>query len=342
MLTLIPTAAWTQIPRERFNADAFWSANKSRRNVTNAKGAHFLRQDPGLYDAGFFGVPGAEAAAIDPQQRMITEVAYEALESAGLSLPGIAGSRTSVYVGNFTHDYKVALHRDPDGAPKATVTGTQMTSMAGRLSWLWDLRGPSFGLDTACSSSMVALHLACQSLRGGESDMAIVGGTNLMLSHEVFRFATNQGFLGADGRSKAFDESADGYGRGEGVAAVIVKRVRDAVRDRDPIRAVIRGSACNHDGRTTGLTLPSAEAQMSLIREAYNTAGLDMRETRYIEAHGTGTQAGDKEETTAIFGTLAAADIGSGSRGDLLIGSVKSNVSTCDHDSFTYPRDPWI
>ncbi|GKT55145.1 polyketide synthase [Colletotrichum tofieldiae] len=260
---------------------------------------------------------------MDPQHRLMTEVAYEAVESAGLPLEKLQGSKTGVWMGHFTSDYKEMLYRDPDGAPPYAATGLQKTSLANRISWLWDLRGPSFTLDTACSSSLVALHLACQSLRTGECDMAIVGGSNLMLGPDVFIFFGGQGFLSPDGKSKSFDISADGYGRGEGFAAVVLKRADDAILDGDPVRAVIRGTACNQDGHTKGFTLPSSEAQTSLIKEVYALAGLDFQRTGYVEAHGTGTQAGDTEETLALSQTLSASH---SAANKLLVGSVKSNI----------------
>lgn len=213
------------------------------------------------------------------------EVAYEALESAGLPLEKIAGTKTGVFMGHFTSDYKEMIYRDPESAPMYSATGSCTTSTSGRISWLWDLRGPCFTLDTACSSSLVALHQACLSLRTGESDIAIVGGSNLLLSPDMFMYLSNQDFLAKDGRSKAFDASANGYGRGEGFGCVVLKRVDDALQAGDAVRAVIRGTGSNHDGHTKGLTLPSAEAQAALIRDVYRDAGLDFRDTDYVEAH---------------------------------------------------------
>lgn len=169
------TAAWSQIPQERFNAEAFWSPTKNR-NTSVTKGGHFLKQDVGAFDAQFFSFPRKDVEGMDPQQRIMLEVAYEALESAGIPLNKISGTQTGVFIGHFTSDYKEMIYRDPENAPQYTVTGACKTSMASRISWLWDLRGPSFSMDTACSSSLVALHLACQSLRTNESDVAIVGG----------------------------------------------------------------------------------------------------------------------------------------------------------------------
>ncbi|KAI1781129.1 putative polyketide synthase [Hypoxylon cercidicola] len=314
-------SAWSEIPADRFNAKAFWSANK-RRNTSITTGAHFLRQDIALFDPNFFGISNLEASSMDPQQ-CIMIVAYEALETAGYSLADIAGTRTGVFMGHFTSDYKEMLFRDADAAPPYTATGVQKTSLANRLSWLFDLKGPSFAMDTACSSSLVALHLACQSLRAGESDIAIVGGTNLLLNPDMFMLFSGQNFLSPDGKCKSFDASGNGYGRGEGFAAVVLKRVDDAIVAGDPVRAVIRGTGSNQDGHTKGFTLPSADAQASLINDVYKLAGLDFSETGYVEAHGTGTQAGDTEETSGLARTLSTAHSPSNK---LIVGSVKANI----------------
>ena len=251
------------------------------------------------------------------------EVAYEAMESAGLPIHKLAGTRTGVYMGSFTSDYRELLYKDPEHAPMYTATGSSNCSTSNRISWFFDLKGPSFTLNTACSSSLVAIHLAAQSLRTGESDMCIVGGTSLLINPDQFLFLSNQGFLAKDGKCKSFDESGDGYGRGDGFAVVILKRVDDAISAGDPIRAVIRGTGTNQDGKTKGFTLPSAEAQESLIRETYERAGLNFNDTHYIEAHGTGTKAGDTGETEAISKTIGAVHSPSNK---LVIGSVKSNI----------------
>ncbi|KAF2639734.1 putative polyketide synthase [Massarina eburnea CBS 473.64] len=315
-------SAWSKIPKERFNVDAFWSPSKNRNTMTT-QGAHFLKQDISKFDANFFSLPKNDVEATDPQHRIMIEVAYEALERAGLPLEKIAGTRTGVFMGHFTSDYKEMMYRDPDNAPVYGGTGSCTTSLSARMSWLWDLQGPCFTLDTACSSSLVALHLACQSLRTGESDIAIVGGTSLLLNPEMFMYLSNQSFLSPDGKCKSFDESANGYGRGEGFGCVILKRVDDAISAGDPIRAVIRGTGSNQDGHTKGLTLPNANAQASLIEDVYRSAGLGYEDTGYIEAHGTGTQAGDREESQALARTIASAHT---SDNKLLVGSVKSNI----------------
>nr|ACM42412.1 PKS01 highly reducing polyketide synthase [Floropilus chiversii] len=308
-------SAWSPIPRDRFDPDAFTG--------NAAKGGHFLREDISRFDAKFFNISHDEACAMDPQQRLMLEVVYEALEAAGYPLNDVAGTKTGVYMGQFTDDYRELVTRDAETSLPYSMTGLQRASLSNRVSWLLDLRGPSFTVATACSSSLVALHLACQSLRNKEIDMAIVGGCNLMLSPNMFIFQSGQGFLSPDGKCKTFDASADGYGRGEGFAVVVLRRVNDAVNHGDPIRAVIRGSGSNQDGHTKGFTLPSADAQASLIRDVYNSAGLDYSLTGYVEAHGTGTKAGDLEETTALASTIASG-LRTGKR--LVVGSVKTNV----------------
>ena len=222
---------------------------------------------------------------MDPQQRLMLEVVYEALETAGYRLQDLAGTATGVFMGQFTSDYKELVYRDVETALPFSLTGLQAASLSNRISWLFDLRGPSFTLDTACSSSLVAFHLACQSLQYGESEMAIVGGCNLMINPDVFIAETGQKFLSPDGKCKTFDISADGYGRGEGFAVLVLKRIENAISRKDPIRAVVRGTGSNQDGHTKGFTLPNSEAQASLIRDVYSRAGLDFSQTGYVEAH---------------------------------------------------------
>jgi zearalenone synthase (highly reducing iterative type I polyketide synthase) len=213
------------------------------------------------------------------------EVSYEAFENAGLSIESLAGTQTGCYVGGFTSDWREMQFRDPDSAPLYTFSGVGNEVLANRLSWFYDLRGPSMTVETACSSSLVSLHVACQSIRAGESNLALVGGANLFLNPDLFAALSNQHFLSPDGLCKAFDASGDGYARGEGFAAVVLKPIDIAIRDGDVIRAVIRGTGTNQDGKTRGLTLPSGEAQEDLIRSTYQLAGLDLKDTDYFEAH---------------------------------------------------------
>lgn len=290
----------------------------------NVRSGHFLRQDPALFDAPFFSISQAEATSLDPDQRIILETSYHALESAGLPMEKLAGSNTSVYMGTFTREYGTFWARDPMQLPKYAGTGTGPALLANRVSWFYDLRGASLTLDTACSSSMNALHLACESLRSGGCEAALVGGSNLILNPDTAMIPlTNLGFLSPDGRCYAFDHRANGYARGEGYAVLVLKRLRDAVRDRDTVRAVIRATGANQDGRTPGISQPRADAQAALIRQTYASAGLSLAETRFFEAHGTGTAVGDPIEASGIaqvFGPHRSADE------PLYVGAVKSNI----------------
>ncbi|KAH9897328.1 putative polyketide synthase [Xylariomycetidae sp. FL2044] len=316
-------SAWSSIPKEKFNAEAFFHPDPERNGAINVEGGHFLKEDIGRFDASFFNISPNEAKAIDPQQRLQLESAYEALENAGIPLEKVAGSNTSVYVGVFGKDYAEMLSRDPENAPVYTATGNGFAILSNRISYFFDLKGPSVTLDTACSASLTALHLACQSLRTGESKMAIVGGTNMIHSPDMMVCMSLLRFFSQEGRCYSFDHRACGYSRGEGVATVILKPLDAALRDGDPIRAVIRNSVVNQDGRTQGITLPSRQAQEVLIRSAYDSAGIDPATTGYFEAHGTGTAAGDPLEAGAIATVLGA---GRPADDPIIIGSIKTNI----------------
>ena len=253
--------------------------------MSRAHEAHFLQQDIAAFDANFFSITKNEAVAMDPQQRIMLEITYEAFENAGLTLAAIAGSNTSCYIGNFTADYRDMTFRDVDAATRYSLTGTGTELISNRISWFYDLRGPSFTLGSACSSSLVALHQGCQSINTMEASTALVGGCNLLLNPDMFQVLSNQQFLADDGCCRSFDTEGSGYGRGEGFAAVVLKRVSDAIRDGDPIRAVIRGTGVNQDGRTKSMTVPSADAQADLIRSVYKKCALDFSDTKYFEAH---------------------------------------------------------
>lgn len=249
-----------------------------------------------MFDSAFFSIPPTEAKSMDPQQRLLMECVYEAMENGGFSLESFAGSDTSCYVGSFSHDYYEMIDRDPETAPIYSVTGNGTSILSNRISYIYDLKGPSLTLDTACSSSLVALHLACQSLRIGESRCSIVGATNVILNPDIAVGMSKVHFFSPDSRCWTFDERANGYARGEGIATLIIKPLADAVRDNDTIRAIIRGTGCNQDGKTSGIMLPSSDAQAALIRQTYKEAGLGFGQTAYFEAHGTGTPAGDPLE----------------------------------------------
>ncbi|RDW95260.1 hypothetical protein BP5796_01023 [Coleophoma crateriformis] len=315
--------AWSEIPASRFNQDAFFHPNGAREGSTNVRGAHFLKEDISLFDAPFFNITLEEAKAMDPQLRLQLECTYEALENAGLKLDSIANSDTSVYSGIFARDYHESLFRDIETLPRYFNTGNGAAMFSNRISYFFDLKGPSMTVDTGCSTSIVALHLACQSLKSGESKMSIIGGNNLMLNPDMITAMSSFGFVSPDGRSYAFDHRASGYGRGEGVASIIIKPLEDALKDGDNIRAVLVQTSLNQDGKTNGITLPSQSAQENLIKSCYNAAGLDPAETPYVEAHGTGTQAGDPLEAGAIASIFGK---GRPAHKPIYIGSVKTNI----------------
>jgi acyl transferase domain-containing protein len=291
----------------------------------NNRAGHFLEEDISAFDAPFFSISPAEAHSMDPMQRILLEVVYEAMESAGIPASTFAGTDTSCFVGCFTSDYDQIAKRDPELLPKYHAIGTGQAILSNRISYCFDLKGPSVTLDTACSSSLVAVHLACQSLRMGESKTAIVGATHAILNPDVMIGMTNLHFLSPDSKCYTFDARANGYARGEGMAALVLKPLSDAIQDGDTIRAVIRGTAVNSNGKTTGITLPSRDAQVSLIRSAYRQAGCDPAVTGYCEAHGTGTAAGDPIEAGAL-GEALGAYRSDGEEGKLFVGSIKTNI----------------
>ncbi|HEU5321383.1 MAG TPA: polyketide synthase, partial [Methylomirabilota bacterium] len=274
------------------------------------------------FDPAFFGLGGREAAQVDPQQRLLLEVTWEALEDAGRP-EQTAGARTGVFVGISTYDYGRLQPADPAAIDAYGGPGCALSVAANRLSYTFNLRGPSLAVDTACSSSLVALHLACRSLEEGECDLALVGGVNLMLVPDVGVSYARAGNLAADGRCKAFDARADGFVRGEGAGCVVLKPLDRALADGDRVYAVVRGTAMNQDGRTNGLMAPSPRAQEEVLRQAFGRAGVSPGEVQYVEAHGTGTLLGDPIEAKAL-GRVLAEGRPAGRR--CAIGSVKTNV----------------
>ncbi|KAI1744483.1 reducing type I polyketide synthase [Xylaria scruposa] len=316
-------SAWSEIPESRFNRSSFHHPEPNKAATSFIQGGYFLEEDVGLFDPSFFNLSSEAAAAMDPQIRMLLELTFESMESAGIPLEKMAGSRTGVYAGSFTKDYHDRLLSDPLHVSRAFVTGNYAAMTANRISHFFDLKGPSTAVDTGCSTSLMGLHLACQSLRLRETDCAIVGGACINFNPDFFGHLSSLGSCGPDGKCYAFDHRAQGYGRGEGVAVLIVKRLEDALRERDPIRAVIRETAVNQDGKTATITSPDIDAQRNLIRECYESAGLDPRETTLIEAHGTGTKAGDPIEATAI-GTAISESRPAGQ--PVFLASVKTNL----------------
>ena len=264
--------------------------------------AGFL-EDLEEFDADFFGLREAEAQAMDPQQRLLLEVSWEALENAGYSPEPAMRKRGGVFLGISAPDHALRLFEGvsaEDSANAYTGTGVASGMAANRLSYLLNLSGPSMAIDTACSSSLVAIHQACQSLARGECDFALAGGANQILSRHVHLSIERAGMLSTAGECSTFDSEADGYVRGEGCGIVILRRLSDAVRDRDTILAVVRGTALNQDGRSNGLTAPNPAAQVSLLQETLQAAELDMSSIGYVEAHGTGTRLGDPIEVGAL------------------------------------------
>ncbi len=286
--------AITEVPADRWDAGDLYDPDPLAAWKASSRWGGFLDDVDG-FDAAFFGISPREAARMDPQQRLLLEVAWDALEDAGLSTAALAGRAAGVFVGVHSHssDYWNLQARDRAGLDAYAGTGTSHSVLAGRLSYLLDLRGPSMAIDTACSSSLVAVHLACQALRAGECGVAFAAGVNVILSPEFTLAASRMQMLAADGRCKAFDARADGFVRGEGCGVVVLKRLADALAAGDPVRAVIRGSGVNQDGRTNGLTAPNGHAQATLIRGVLAGAGVAGAEIGYVEAHGTGTPLGD-------------------------------------------------
>ncbi|XP_044723776.1 KR domain-containing protein [Hirsutella rhossiliensis] len=313
----------TPWPKSRSNLDAFYDPASRKKNTLQSRGAHFVKEDSAAFDASFFSISSKEAASMDPQQRWLLEESYRAFENAGMPVEKIAGSETAVFVASMADDYMRMLTKDPDEAPTNTATGTAPSILANRLSWYFDLKGPSLQLNTACSSSMIAVDLACQSLHNGQSSMALVAGANVLLNPESSLYLSNMNFLSPDGLCYSFDQRANGYSRGEGVVVLLLKKLPDAIRDGDMIRAVIRATGSNQDGHTPGLTQPSASAQEELIRKVYENENLDFESTRYVEAHGTGTQIGDSTEMKALGRVFRSARSESE---PLYVGSVKANI----------------
>ncbi|KAL8698413.1 MAG: hypothetical protein Q9224_001862 [Gallowayella concinna] len=309
-------SAWSEIREDRFSGHAYHHSDPAKIGCFNTKGAHFITQDLATFDTAFFGISPYEAKTMDPQQKIFLETTFEALENAGITREEIAGQNTGVYVGCSNVDYSAIATLDTQNIPVYMSTGMTSNMLSNRISYTFDLKGPSLTMDTACSSSLAAMHMACQSLRLGEINQAIVGGVYLMLSADPM-IGLNEG------RSYSYDSRATGYGRGEGVVSLILKPLDTAIRDGDNIRALIRNTGINQDGKTAGITYPSCDAQAGLISSVYAAAGLDPRETDYVEAHGTGTAAGDPVEAEAIariFTKDRAHD------DPLFVGSVKSNI----------------
>jgi len=316
------TDALTEIPSDRWDVDALYAPEWRRAGKISVNRGGFVK-DVDKFDAGFFGISPLEAQRMDPQQRMLLEVSYEAVQDAGLSLNDLDNSKTAVYIGISAHDYG-----DLQNAPEERVNigshtnvGSALCINANRISYSYNLKGPSFALDTACSSSLNAVHMACRSIWNGDADAAFAGGVNSILKPEPQMGFSKGGFLSPDGTCYSFDERGNGYIRSEGAGLVFLKPLAQAEADGDSIYGVIRGSAVNQDGATKGISVPNPLAQQDLLRDAYKDAQVDPHDVQYVEAHGTGTFVGDPIETNSI-----GKVIGTDRDNDCFIGSIKSNI----------------
>ncbi|ETS80942.1 hypothetical protein PFICI_08471 [Pestalotiopsis fici W106-1] len=319
-----------EVPAARFNARAFYHEDGEHLGTTNSIKAYWLEQDHRVFDAGFFNITPKEAEAIDPQQRILLEVVYEAMESSGITLHQYSGENVGVFAGVMTADYDTLSQRDELSASQYYATGNARSIISNRISYFFNFRGPSMTIDTACSSSLVALHQAVLSLRSGEVPMACVTGVNLMITPEQFLVESSLHMLSPTGKSRMWDQTADGYARGEGVAAILIKPLSRALQDGDEILGLIRQTGVNSDGRTPGITMPNPGAQESLIRSTYLASGLDPQcpedQCQYFEAHGTGTQAGDPREAQAIHDAFFGSKPDAKSDKKMLVGSVKTVI----------------
>ncbi len=314
----------TEVPADRWDIDAYYDADpEAPGKMYTRKGAFLEGVDQ--FDPQFFGIMPKEAHAMDPQQRLLLETTWEALENAGIPTDSLAGTRTGVYVGILGTDY-ATIQTSNDGINEVGPyygSGVAHSIASGRISYLLGLQGPSMSIDTACSSSLVAIHQACLSLRTKETNLALAGGVNLILTPDASIALSKNKMMAADGHCKTFDASADGYVRGEGCGVIVLKRLSDAVADGDNILAVIRGSAVNQDGASSGLTAPNGPSQEAVIRDAVANAGIQPQDITYVETHGTGTSLGDPIEVQALASALGK---GRDAKHPLLIGSVKTNV----------------
>jgi microcystin synthetase protein McyG len=315
------TDAITEIPPDRWDVNFYYDPNPDVPGKMYTRWGGFLERVDG-FDAHFFGIVPREAISTDPQQRLVLEVSWEALESTGQAPDMLVGSQTGVFLGISKNEYAHLLG-DPQEVDIYTPTGNALSVAAGRLSYLLGLQGPTLAVDTACSSSLVAVHLAVQSLRIGECRIALAGGVNLLLSPMSTIGICKLRMLAPDGRCKTFDAAANGFVRSEGCGMVVLKRLSDALADGDRILALIRGSAVNHDGRSSGLTAPNGPAQAAVIRRALAAGGVAPAAVQYVEAHGTGTPLGDPIEVQALASVLGE---GRKSERPLIIGSVKTNL----------------
>ncbi len=314
--------AITEVPRSRFSVDELYAAAPGTPGKTYARHGGFI-DDIEQFDPQFFAISPREAAAMDPQQRLVLEVSWEALERAGLAPRSLPATRTGVFMGVGPGEYSRALRGAFDSLDSHHATGTAPSAIAGRVAYFLKVQGPCMAIDTACSSSLVALHNAVQSLRAGGCELALAGGVNVLLGPEPFVAGSQARMLSVSGRCRTFDARADGYVRGEGCGVLVLRRLSDARAQGDPILAIIRGSAINHDGPSSGFTVPNGRSQEELLQLALADARVAPERVSYVEAHGTGTALGDPIEVSAlaaVYGKARSVET------PLLIGSVKTNI----------------
>lgn len=313
--------AVTEIGKDRFDINDYYSEDTNKPGTIHTRYASFLNTDIKSFDNSHFDILPNEAASIDPQHRLLLEVSWEALENAGISIEGLKGSNTGVFIGAESFDYVNAefISRDPKNITPYTLFGVMPTSSAGRLSYFYDLKGPAVACDTACSSSLVAINNAVESLKNGQCDLAIVGGVNLILRPEAFIGLSQLHSLSLDGTCKTFDANADGFGRGEGCGVVILKRAEDAKKDHNKVEAIIRGIGIGQDGKSNGFFAPNGLAEQRIMKFVLKKAGISPASVDYVETHGTGTALGDTIEASSLSSVYQEK------KNKLYIGSAKTN-----------------
>jgi len=317
--------AISPVPGDRWDIRRFFDEDRNRPGKSYVAKGGFLTGDVRQFDPMVFGISPREAHGLDPQQRLLLETTWEAFEDAGIPIEALEGSPTGVFLGGFCLDHLLHASHPANRhlAGPHSATSASMTILSNRLSYAFNLLGPSFTLDTACSSSLVALHCACRAIGNGDCDQALVGGVNVMTRPEYPIMMSKGQFLSDHGNCRAFDETASGYVRGEGAGMVLLKPLEEALAGGDEPYAVIRGTGVNQDGRTSGISRPNSQSQETLMKRVYREAGVDPAAVHYVEAHGTGTQAGDPAEARALDAVFRE---GRQEDAPVCIGSVKTNI----------------